>query len=177
MTLSMGAPALSLSLMGRTRITTLTLSFWAVVLSAAIDCLAALRLRPDYEMVLTRVGSKLEACEVSSSESIEEVFFSLAEGVIKRDSFTGSLNVRVPICLGVTSYTSAISVLTLSVYSGIVAVAKPTAELFAEAMFEAAFASMLPLLPFWMTELDIKGGLFPLVLFTVVVKLCCKFLS
>ena len=57
------------------------------------------------------------------------------------------------------------------------AVAKPTAELLADARFEAAFASMLPLLPFWMTELDINGGLLELQVFTVVVKLCCKFLS
>ena len=61
--------------------TTLTLSFYAVVLSAAIDDLVGLRLRPDCEMVLTLVGSKLEAWEISSSESIEDVFFSLAEGV------------------------------------------------------------------------------------------------
>ena len=47
LTFSMEPPALSRSLIGLTRITTLTLSFWAVVLSAAIDCRVTLRLRPD----------------------------------------------------------------------------------------------------------------------------------
>ena len=78
--------------------TTLTLSFYAVVLRAAMDDLVALwRLRPDCEIVLTLVGSKFEAWEMSSSESIEEVFFSLANGVISKLSFSRSRNVRGPI--------------------------------------------------------------------------------
>ena len=71
--------------------TTLTLSFWAVVLSAAIDYRAtAPRFLPDCEMALVLgLGSNVE---ISSSESIDEVcFFSLADGVNKRFSLVGSL--------------------------------------------------------------------------------------
>ena len=72
-----------------------------------------------------------------------------------------------------------------SVWRGIgPVVATPIPELFADAKFEAAFASMLPLpLPFWMTEADIKGGLllellFPMAFVVVAVwLLLCKFLS
>ena len=74
------------------------------MLSAAIDCLVTPRFRPDYEIVLTLVvGSNVEAAEMSSSESIDDAFLSLADGVINRLSFACSRNVSVPICLGVTS--------------------------------------------------------------------------
>ena len=78
---------------------------------------------------------------MSSSESIEEAFLSLAEGVINRLSFAGSLKVSVPIYLGVTSWTKARSLLMLSVYNIVLLIP----ELLPEARLVAALASMLPL--------------------------------
>lgn len=87
-TFSTGPPCFSLSLTGLTRITTLTLSFWAVVEIAAIDGRVGAFFLADW--VTPFAGSKVEI--ISSSDRIEfrTDFFSLAGGLAYNRLSSGS---------------------------------------------------------------------------------------